>query len=276
MNRLAAIAAALGFSLGLGGARAQLALPGAELSTPAPAEGTAKPAAKRRRRPAAAERLVADPGAIVGKTLRLNGRDGALTLARGEDKSLKIVKFVLPGEVVSHPAQKCEINFVSEAPIEAVSKGEPDGLPRYGADIPACPLTFDVVDGAVIVPAQSNACVFSAADCQASPSGLWGPPASEIDLKGVLKARAAADRSIQESQRELVRRDADAAASLAREQSDFASLRDDVCQGYDGERRLGFCASRLAQTRAALLAKRAAAAGPPPEPKRKRRQKKAP
>jgi hypothetical protein len=276
MNRLVVLAAALGFGLGLGGARAQLALPGAELSTPAPAQGTAKPAPKRRRRPAAAPRLVVNPAAIVGRTLRLNGRDGALTLAKGDDKSLKIVKFVLPGEVVSNPAQKCQINFVSEAPIEAVSQGEPDGLPRYAADIPACPLTFDIVEGAVLVPAQGAACAFSAADCQASPSGLWGPAASEIDLKAVLKARAGADRSIRESQRELERRDADAAASLAREQSDFAALRDDVCQGYDGETRLGFCASRLAQTRAALLVKRAAAAGPPPEQKLKRRKKKAP
>ena len=185
---------------------------------------------------------------------------------------------MLPGEVISRPSQKCRVDIVSEAPIAAVSKGAPDGLPRYAADIAACPLTFDVVDDAVLkVPAQGNACVFSAADCQASPSGLWGPAASELDAKAISKARTAADRSIQDSLNgRLKTHDKDAAASLAREQNDFAAERDDVCQGYDGERRLFFCASRLTQTRAALLAKRVAEAGPAAtEPGRKRRKKKA-
>jgi hypothetical protein len=274
MKRFLVLVAALGWALG--DARAQLALPGAETSAPAAQEGALQPVHKKRRHSAPAGRLAVDPASMLGKTLRLNGRNGELELAKGDDKALKIVKFILPGEVVSNPAQQCRIDIVSQAPIEAVSQGEPDGLPRYSADIPACPLTFDIVDGGVVVPSQSNACVFAAADCQASPSGVWGPAAAELDAKAISKARAAADRSIQESQRELEKRDDDAAASLAREQSDFAAARDDTCQGYDGETRLGFCASRLAQTRAALLAKRVAEAGPAKEAKPKRRKKKAP
>jgi hypothetical protein len=273
LTRLLALAAALGLAPAV--AHAQLALPGAE-----PAPDAAKPAADKssraKRRPRAAVRLSVDPATIIGKTLKLNGRAGALVFARGDDEALKIVKYVLPGEVVSKPAQKCEINIVSQAPIEAVPKGAPDGLPRYGADIPACPLVFDIVDGAVLVPAQNSACVFADADCQASPSGLWGPAASELDARAVATFRAAADRSIQDSQRRLEERNPDAAASLAREQSDFAASRDDVCQGYDGETRLGFCASRLAQTRAALLAARSGEAAPKIRAKPKRHKKKTP
>ena len=81
-----------------------------------------------------------------------------------------------------------------------------------------------------------------------------------------------ADRSIKESLRALERRDKDAAASLAREQSDFSAARDDVCHDYVAESRLGFCASRLAQSRAALLAKRVAETEGK-EPKGKRRKK---
>jgi hypothetical protein len=272
-------------ALGAGPARAQLALPGAAVATPAPdkAEGAAPRRRHARRAPAA--RLRADPAALVGKTLKLNGRGGELELAPGDDKALKIVKYVLLGEVVSNPAQQCRIDIVAETPIEAAPQGEPDGLPRYSAVIPACPLSFDVVDGAVLVPPQTDACVFAAADCRASPSGLWGPDAAELDKdpKAISKLRTLADRSIKESLRALERRDKDAAATLAREQSDFSAARDDTCHDYVAESRLGFCASRLAQTRAAALAKRVAeTVGEPKrdepkrnEPKRKRRKKKA-
>jgi hypothetical protein len=96
------------------------------------------------------------------------------------------------------------------------------------------------------------------------------------DPKAISKTRAAADRAIQESLRRLIDKDKDAAASLAREENDFAAERDDICRDYSGESRLGFCASRLAEARAALLAKRAADAAPAHAEGRKRHKKKAP
>jgi hypothetical protein len=272
MKRFLVLVAVLG--LGLGEARAQLALPGAEPSEAPAAPGDAKPVHKHRLHAAPPARLAADPAALTGKSLRLNGLDGVLQLAKGDGDALKIVRYVLPGEVISHPEQKCRVDIVSETPIEAVSKGAPDGLPRYAADIPACPLAFDIVDGAVLAPAQGNACVFSAADCQASPSGLWGPQPAEMDPKAVSKLLATADRSIQDSLRDLEKHDKDAAASLAREQSDFSADRDEICRAYAEETRLGFCTSRLEQSRAALLAKRAAEAGPVPDKPSKRKRKK--
>jgi len=263
-------------------ARAQLiTLPGALSEEPlAQAADTAKPKPKAHaHRAAAAPRVsvAADPAALIGKTLRLNGRHGELRLERGEDGALKVVKYALYGEVVSNPAQGCRIDIVADQPIAATPKGDPDGLPRYSAEIAACPLTFDVVADGVISPPQTNACAFAAADCQASPSGLWGPEAAELDAKAISKARAAADRSIQESLREMEKRDKDAAASLAREENDFAAERDETCRDYASETRLGFCASRLAQARAALLAKRAAEPAPhaaaAAEPKRHKKKK---
>ncbi len=279
MRRLIALAVLA--VLGAGPAQAQLALPGAAPDAPAPAKADGAAPKRRHPRRAPAARLEADPAALLDKPLKLNGRSGELELAKGDDKALKIVKYVLLGEVVSNPAQQCRIDIVAQTPIEAVPQGEPDGLPRYSAAIPACPLSFDVVDGAVLVPAQTDACVFSAADCRASPSGLWGPDAADLDKepKAISKLRTLADRSIKASLRALERRDKDAAASLAREQSDFSAARDDACRDYVAESRLGFCASRLAQTRAAALAKRVAdTAGSEPkrdETKRKRRKKKA-
>jgi hypothetical protein len=290
MSRL--VASILAFGLLVGVAQAQLSLP---FLTPTPAPAAAPPAAaaptdlggpaspakpKRRAHRAAAPAstpAAADSGSAFGRTLKLNGRNGELKLERGDDGALHIVKYALLGEVVSNPSQPCHIDIIADKPIEAVSKGEPDGLPRYSADIPACPLAFDVVSDGVLVAPQTNACVFTVADCQASPSGLWGPEAAELDAKAVSKARAAADRSIQDSLRIMEKRDKDAAAALAREQNDFAAERDDTCREYAGETRLGFCASRLAQSRAALLARRAAEGPAPHEAAagRKRLKKKA-
>ena len=272
MNRLFLVLAAA--ALSGGAAFAQLTLPGAapgeaprETSSAAPADAPAKPNHRAHRAatsggPAGA--LVADPAALDGKTLRQNGRNGELRFARGADGKLQIVKFSLAGEVISNPAQRCKIDIVADKPLDATPQGEPDGLPRFAATIPACPLSFDVVAGGVLAPQQANACVFAAADCQASPSGLWGPESADLekDPRAIGHARALADRSIQDSLKELVRRDKDAAASLARQESDFAAERDDLCHDYAGETKLGFCASRLQQTRAALLIKRLSEAGP--------------
>jgi hypothetical protein len=283
MNRLFLVL--LAAALSDGAAFAQLALPGAA-SGDAPAasalpDASAAPASKPKHRAhraagagGAGGALIADPAALDGKTLRLNGRNGELRLAKGPDGKLNIVKFTLSGEVISNPAQRCRIDIVADKPLDLIPQGAPDGLPRFAATIPACPLAFDVVADGVLSPPQANACVFAAADCQASPSGLWGPESADLDKdpRAVARTRALADRSIQDSLHELVRRDKDAAASLTRQESDFAAERDDLCHDYSGEARLGFCASRLQQTRAALLIKRLAEAGPAKAASRKRKQ----
>jgi len=256
--------AVLGVSIGAlgvlaascGSAGAQIVLPGAA----APA-GSGEPAdARPARKPDKPEKSAADfsvgVAAVVGRPLRLDGKRGRLLLS-GHGKLVRIDKFSLPGEVISDPSQKCLIDIVGEAPIEAKNLGRPDGLARYQAEIPACPFSFDLLYGAVLVPAQSQACVFQAADCQASPGGLWGPDGANLenDAKSIERQRARADAAAAHALRTLHERlkGQPEADDLARGESDFASRRDEVCRDYEKEAEHGYCASRMAQARAALL-----------------------
>ena len=144
---------------------------------------------------------------------------------------------------------------------EAKSLGRPDGLARYEAEIPVCTFTFDVVEGAALVPAQNAACVFQAADCRASPGGLWGPDAASLadEAKAIEKARARADDASARLLKRLAARlkGKPEADDLERDQADFVARGQEVCRDYDKESEHGFCASRMAQARAAWLKSRA-------------------
>lgn len=268
---LAALAATLATP-----AYGQLVLPGAAPDAAADTKPVAAPAEKPKPRPKAPK-----IESVLGQTLRLNGSAGELVLSadkpavapteetkasdkkdRKKDKArvLRVERLSFLGEVISDPTQKCKIDIVADKPLQARSLGTPDGLARYGIDIPACPFSFDVVDGAVLAPQQTSACVFQAADCQANPGGLWGPDlsATDVDVKAIGKSRSASDAAIAETIKALTKLDKDGAIALGREESDFASQREDICRDYAQESRAGFCASRLTEARAALLRKRLA------------------
>ena len=102
--------------------------------------------------------------------------------------------------------------------------------------------------------------MFQSADCQANPGGLWGPDlsASDADAKPIGKARKASEASISETIKALTKLDKEGSVALGREETDFASQREDICRDYVQESRLGYCASRLTEARAALLHKRLA------------------
>ncbi|MGD0562882.1 MAG: hypothetical protein ABSA66_07295 [Roseiarcus sp.] len=245
-----AVLGVLAMSCGL--ARAQLVLPGA---APAPLGAPAGAPAARKSEKATAN-FASGAADIVGRPLRLNGNAGQL-LFSGHGKVLRIDKFSLPGEVISDPSRKCLIDIVGDAPIEAKSLGTPDGLARYEAEIPACLFSFDLLDGAVLVPAQNTACVFQAADCQASPGGLWGPDGANLenDAKSIERQRARADAAAAGSLRTLQARlkGQPEADDMARDEGDFPAQRDDVCRDYEKEAVHGYCASRMAQAHAAHL-----------------------
>jgi len=257
-------------------AGAQLALPGAAPSAPAGAPATApKPKKGANGAPAGktgaagksanASKAASKPGlgadSVDGLALMLNGQAGLLQIS-GNGGTLQVDKLSLAGEGVSDPSQRCVVNIVGEKPIVATSEGRSDGLDRYDVEVPACPFAFDVVDGGVLVPAQITACVFKAADCQTSPSGLWGPDAAtlEKDAAAIGKRRTEAETAMARALHALEERKDNAdAARLVREQSGFAGERDDICRDYAKESELGFCAATVTAARAALLEARLAA-----------------
>jgi len=241
---------------------APLMLPGAAPAAPqgaATAPAKPKPAGAPSQGAGASAKSAKAPAApsvagLVGRPLLLNGKSGLLQIS-GDDKMVTIDKLQLAGEGVSDPSQGCVVDIVGEKPIEATNVGRPDGLERFEADIPACPISFDVLDGAALVPSQITACVFKAADCQTSPGGLWGPNGSSLAGDTIVKERAQAEKSMAKVLQAIQARAADSpvAANLVRDQTAFAGQRDDACREYVKESLLGYCALRLTEARTALL-----------------------
>jgi hypothetical protein len=244
-------------------AGAQMMLPGAAPAAPQGTTGSpAKPRSAGAAKGAGAAAKSVKPGAapgvasLAGRPLKLNGKSGLLQIS-GDDKTATIDKLELAGESVSDPSQRCVVDIVGEKPIQATSVGRPDGLERFEADVPACPFSFDIVDGAALAPSQITACVFKAADCQTSPAGLWGPEGASLvgDAAKFAKERAEADKAMAKVLHAIEDRakDSPEAADLIRDQNGFAGQRDDICRDYDKESIHGFCALRLTQARTALL-----------------------
>jgi hypothetical protein len=244
--------------------QAQLILPGA---APAASQGAATAPAKPKHPGASAQggepsaknaKAPAAPSVagLVGRPLLLNGKSGLLQIS-GDDKTVTIDKLQLAGEGVSDPSQSCIVDIIGEKPIEATNAGRPDGLERFEADIPACPISFDILDGAALVPSQISACVFKAADCQTSPGGLWGPDGSSLvgDAAKIVKDRAQAEKAMGKVLQaiEALAKDRREAANLVRDQTAFAGERDAACKDYVKESVHGFCALRLTEARTALL-----------------------
>jgi hypothetical protein len=193
---------------------------------------------------------------ILGRDLLLDGAHGVLRFSSQAD-ALQIQRFAMVGEVISDPARQCRIDVVGESAIGTKNLGHPDGLQRFAAEIPACPFEFDVLDGAVLAARQIQACVFKEADCQANPSGLWGPDGASLnaDVKLKKEARASAEAAMDANYRALAARLKEQLRSdaLVDEQSRFVADRQDTCRGYLHEDSHGFCAIRLTEARAAFL-----------------------
>lgn len=254
----------LAAGLAASGASAQLTLPGAALAKP---QG-AKVSTVRRRSPGSSAKeagpraKVARAGpaqgieSVAGRPLLLNGKAGLMQIS-GDDKTATIDKLELSGETVSDPSQRCVVNIVGEKPILATSVGRPDGLMRFQADVSACPIAFDVLDGAVLVPSQITACVFKAADCRTSPGGLWGPDGASLvgEAARIVKERAEAEKAMAKVVRalEVRAKESREAADLVRDQNGFAGQRDEICRDYAKESIHGYCALRVTEARTALL-----------------------
>ena len=238
-------------------AAAQLALPGSVAPSPPGTVVKLQTAHKTVAGPKAAAAYT-PPGVatVIGRTLLQNGANGQMQFS-GRAEDLHIDRFTMVGEVISDPKQQCRIDVGGGAQIAAKGLGRPDGLLRYSADIPACPFEFDILDGAILAPPQLRACVFQAADCQASPSGLWGPAGTALTTtaKPIEHARALAEAAMTANYRALDARlkDRTKADDLARDQARFSSDREETCRDYAKESAHSFCATRLTEARAAFL-----------------------
>ncbi len=251
-----------------GPTRAQVALPGAVAPTPegasapaGPAPAAAKP---KRRRPAvdAAGLPAALPtpakvlpaASLAGQMLYRAGRGSEIGFAL-QGKTLVVSHLTLVGQ--TDDGAECRID-VADLPLAVKDEGQPDGMARIGIPVPACPVSFDVLDGAALETGDRATCAFKETHCTVDPTGLWGPQPSSLTPerdKAIERQRTQAEAAVRASFKRLVSstRDRPAIMGFAREQAQFSSTREEMCRDYAGEVKHGFCSTRLTQARAAAL-----------------------
>ncbi len=251
-------------------AAAQLVLPGAVAPTPEGARGAApqrqsaaKP--KRRKRPdtatttaAPAAKLVpartVPAAALAGQTLYRFGRDSQISFDL-RDKALVVSHLTLAG--TDDKGEDCRID-VSDLPLATTDQGQPNGTARIDVALPACPISFDVLDGAALATGEHSGCAFQTTHCKVDPTGLWGPRAAALGPerdKLIERERARAEAAVRTNFKRLLTttKDRPTIVGYARDQAQFSSTREEVCRAYAGETKHGFCSTRLTEARAASL-----------------------
>ena len=198
---------------------------------------------------------------IVGHTLSLDGRRGKMSFAKaGSDLTLTML--TLDGDKISKPNQTCTVGVALTKPLVVTPAGRPAGTIRYEVPVSACPFAIDVLDGAVLVSRPDGSCSFAAADCSVTPTGLWGPSASDMAparIKEMERQRARIEVTMRANFRSVLKKagkDHQAVKAIAGEQAAFSSEREVICRDYQGESVHGFCSTQITEARAlALVAK---------------------
>ncbi len=280
--------AALGLLAAAAPAAAQLVLPGAVAPTPEgapaaaapPSPGAARPKPHRRpadpaSRPAAAPTSGSAAGsaagsadkpstatpakvlpasALAGQTLYRDGRGSEISF-EARDRGLVVTRMTLAGK--AEDGADCRVD-VADLPLPVRDEGQPDGMARIGIPVPACPISFDVLDGAALETGDRAACSFAATHCKVDPSGLWGPPAASLTPdrdKAIERQRTQAEAAVRAGYKRLMKTTKlrSALMDYAHEQAQFSSTREEMCRGYAAEVKHGFCATRVTEARAAAL-----------------------
>jgi hypothetical protein len=242
------------------GALAQMALPGAV--APAPAGTVAAPVEASKPKPRAvavtpiAPKLPSED-TIVGRALHQDGAQrGSLELQR-YGGALEVARLSLAGDRLSRSGETCRIE-VSE-PMKLTPLETASGLRRYEVSFPACPFSFDALDGAILVDNEGKACELKQADCRADPNGLWGMGGEELDPKradDMLTMRARIEQTVRNDFKALydkVKGDKAQRKELVREQAGFSARREEICRSYVQEADFGYCALRVTEARALAL-----------------------
>jgi hypothetical protein len=195
--------------------------------------------------------------AIVGKALKRDGVGSAIEFSRA-GAELQVAKLTLVGDDLRRSGESCRVE-VAGAPLKLAARESDTGLRRYQIAFPACPFTFSVLDGAILVTNEGRACELKEAGCRADPEGLWGMGADEIDPKKgeeMLGARARVEKTVRNTFRELYdrnKKEKPIRNYLVKEQAGFSSWREEVCRSYAREPDFGYCALRLTEARAIAL-----------------------
>ncbi len=194
---------------------------------------------------------------IVGRDLKRNGSLGVLRIDRAQG-GLR-AQVTLTGSKVSQPTESCSVRLGGGEPVPLSSLGRPEGLPRYEVQTPACPIVFDVLEGAVMVTAPGEACAIQEADCRAEPRGIWGPEPGSLMSKAAEfeQARGSFEKAVRENYKALAQRaGGQAVRPIVAEQAAFSSEREQICRSYAREGVHGFCNARYTEGRAVTLASR--------------------
>jgi hypothetical protein len=274
------LTAAIFLSLAPAASHAQMVLPGA-VAAPTPVGQSGAPPALHRpssnsgNNPggeAAVDRhfAPAKPPAvetIVGKPLSLSGARGAAQVEKSGTE-LRLSRLTLAGDKISQPNQSCEVTMGDAESLALKPMGAPDGVLRYELDSSACPLQFDVLNGALRATSPNGACVFPQADCRADAAGLWGPAGDtfgEAQVKSIERERTTLENNIRAHFRSLLaknKKDKAAIQAAVKEQAGFSANRAQTCRDYDREDAHGFCALRLTEARDYRLQTRLAGDNP--------------
>jgi hypothetical protein len=255
--RLACSVALLAFAGGTALRAQPLQLPGAQpfngTGTPQLAPHTTPTTPAAPRAPSMPAIKVAGEEAIIGHVLRRNGGSGEAVFektATGYGLKLKA-----DGFQVDNLVEPCAISF-GDAPLPVTSLGRPAGVPRYKLEASACPIVFDVLNGAMLVVEPTSPCVIEAAQCRIEPRGLWGPDSRTLTARAreIESSRGTAERAVREGYRVLTAKaDAVEQRIIAREQAGFSAERAQICRDFQREGQLGFCGARVTEARAASL-----------------------
>jgi hypothetical protein len=246
-------------------AAAQMQLPGA--FNPTPAGTVSKPQAARPAGAKPGKKLPPAPpkvpsgDSLVGRTLMQNGRAGAMEFSKaGAD--LQLLKLKMAGDQIARSGEACEVDLSSAPVALAAADGRPAGLLRYKVELPACPFSLDILDGAVVAVREGGACEFKAADCRVDPAGLWGQPANEIGpqrTKDIEAERRRAEQTMRANFKAWVSsagKDGKLVARIARTQAAFSSRREELCRAYARESQHGYCALVATEARSSAIAAR--------------------
>ncbi len=254
---------------------AQMQLPGAVAPTGEGAVVSPEAPKPKRAGPPPPVKVPSDDG-LLGRTLVQNGRAGTIQFSR-DGKDLKLSKVIFGGEKISRPSETCTVEQPG-MPLALVAGGRPDGVTRYSAAIAACPIAFDVLEGAILVSPLEKSCEFAANDCRVDPAGLWGQPANEIGAaraKEIERARAPAETTMRANFRawiESADKNRDVVRKVSRYQAGFSSQRAEICDHYARESEHGYCSLVLTQARTTALSARIPLPDlPEPEPAKKKR-----